>query len=608
MATIKGTAGDVIRGAHYADTTWRSSRGGWALRYRLTDKETTMSVPQGLWTVTVVARNGQAFNVDVDVPEGDVALSSLFVAQGGAGGQVDVAEVRREAKTAATEAANSVVSGVVDSAKEAARQTATETARSVVETTTANVRTTAVEAARAAVNESVGGVKTAAVAEARTVATEVASGVVSQATEAAKAAAVEAAREAVKALPAPPPVVSPSPVPGGVVTGVESVAYVRGADVTKELQAALDSPNVSEIVLVGESVITSTMWLDKASGKRVGSAVGAVLKAEPAQLNGPAMFCARAGVGVHHVTLRGLVADLQGTALSPAKNLLQLSDVSDSVIEECDLRNAPANLILLQGLGTQAKPGEAARNRVQGNKLNGAGLIPTLGVEAPATGGGVLVQNYAPDVVIRDNTISGVSGGMGVMLNHNKQDPSKAPIRALIDANHITMVESVTAFEPIGLTKKCYYAVIRGNVLPQSWDNGISVGGESLVEGNYIGSALNFGVAVSEPGTTVRGNKIYNVGLENKLRLEPAAKPRVDWAAVAVTNAARTVVEGNSYFQTDDRAECDYVVRFHREPNVPLEQLGGNRVRGNTYLPSQVRVGYMKNGNLNPAWKDVIEE
>lgn len=601
MATIKGTAGDVIRGAHYADTTWRSSRGGWALRYRLTDKETTMSVPQGLWTVTVVARNGQAFNVDVDVPEGDVALSSLFVAQGG-GGQVDVAEVRREAKAAAAEAANSVVSGVVDSAKEAARQAATETARSVVETSAADVRESAVEAARAAANESVGSVKTVAVAEARTVATEVANGVVHQATEAAKVAAVEAAREAVKALPAP------SPTPGGVVTGVESVAYVRGADVTKELQAALDSPNVSEIVLVGESLITSTMWLDKASGKRVGSAVGAVLKAEPSQLAGPAMFCARAGVGVHHVTLRGLVADLQGTALSPSKNLLQLSDVSDLVIEDCDLRNAPANLILLQGLGTQVKPGEAARNRVQGNKLSGAGLIPTLGVEAPATGGGVLVQNYAPDVVIRDNTISGVSGGMGVMLNHNKQDPSKAPIRALIDANHITMVESVTAFEPIGLTKKCYYAVIRGNVLPQSWDNGISVGGESLVEGNFIGSALNFGVAVSEPGTTVRGNKIYNVGLENKLRLEPAGKTRVDWAAIAVTNAARTVVEGNSYFQTDDRAECDYMVRFHREPNVSLEQLGGNRVRGNTYLPSQVRVGYMKNGNLNPAWKDIIEE
>lgn len=604
MAVLKGVAGDVLKGAHYADTTWRSERGGWALRYRLTDKETTMTVPQGLWTVTVVARNGQAFNVDVDVPEGDVALSSLFVAQGGVGGQVDIAEVRREAATAAVEAASSTVSGVVESAKEAARQTATETARSVAEAAAVDVRTSAVEAARAAANESVGGVKTAAAAEARTVATEAVSGVVRQATEAAKVAAVEAAREAVKALPAP----SPAPTPGGVVTGVESVVYVRGADVTKELQAALDSPNVSEIVLVGESKINTTMWLDKASGKRVGSAVGAVLKAEPAQLNGPAMFCARAGVGVHHVTLRGLVADLQGTALSPSKNLLQLSDVSDSVIEECDLRNAPANLILLQGLGTQAKPGEAARNRVQGNKLSGAGLIPTLGVEAPATGGGVLVQNYAPDVVIRDNTISGVSGGMGVMLNHSKQDPSKAPIRALIDANHITMVESVTAFEPIGLTKKCYYAVIRGNVLPQSWDNGISVGGESLVEGNYIGSALNFGIAVSEPGTTVRGNKIYNVGLENKLRLEPASKPRVDWAAVAVTNAARTVVEGNSYFQTDDRAECDYVVRFHREPGVALDQLGGNRVRGNVYLPAQVRVGYMKNGNLNPAWKDVIEE
>lgn len=604
MATIKGTASDVLRGSHYVDTTWRSSRGGWALRYRLTDKETTLVVPQGLWTVTVVARNGQAFNVEVDVPDGDVALATLFVAQGGVGGQVDTTEVRREAKAAAVEAANSVVSGVVDSAKEAARQAATETARSVAETAAADARTSVVEAARAAVNESVGVVKTAAVAEARTVATEVVGGVVSQATEAAKAAAVEAAREAVKALPAP----SPAPTPGGVVTGVESVVYVRGADVTKELQAALDSPNVSEVVLVGESKIVSTIWLDKASGKRVGSAVGAVLKAEPSQLSGPAMFCARAGVGVHHVTLRGLVADLQGTALSPSKNLLQLSDVSDSVIEECDLRNAPANLILLQGLGTQMKPGEAARNRVQGNKLSGAGLIPTLGVEAPATGGGVLVQNYAPDVVIRDNTISGVSGGMGVMLNHNKQDPSKAPIRALIDANHITMVESVTAFEPIGLTKKCYYAVIRGNVLPQSWDNGISVGGESLVEGNYIGSALNFGVAVSEPGTTVRGNKIYNVGLENKLRLEPAGEPRVDWAAIAVTNAARTVVEGNSYFQTDERAECDYVVRFHREPGVPLEQLGGNRVRGNAYLPSQVRVGYMKNGNLNPAWKDVIEE
>ena len=599
MATIKGTAGDVIKGAHYADTTWRSSRGGWALRYRLTDKETTMSVPQGLWTVTVVARNGQAFNVDVDVPEGDVALANLFVAQGTTGGgQIDAEALKKEARSAATDAANAVVAGGVESAKEAAKQVVSEASTSTVQVAT--------EAARVVVTEAVGGVRTAAVDAAREAASEVAGGAVKQATEAAKTTATEVVKEVLKNLPTPSP--APAPAPGGVVTSVESVAYIRGADVTKELQAALDSPNVSEIILVGESVITSTMWLDKASGKRIGSAVGAVLKAEPSTLNGPAMFCARAGVGVNHVTLRGLVADLQGTALSPSKNLLQLSDVSDSVIEECDLRNAPANLILLQGLGTQVKPGEAARNRVQGNKLNGAGLIPTLGVEAPATGGGVLVQNYAPDVVIRDNTISNVSGGMGVMLNHNAKDASMAPIRAMIDANHITMVESRTAFEPIGLTKKCYYAVIRGNVLPQSWDNGISVGGESLVEGNYIGSALNFGVAVSEPGTTVRGNKIYNVGLENKLRLEPAGKTRVDWAAIAVTNAARTVVEGNSYFQTDERAECDYVVRFHRETGVLLEQLGGNRVRGNVYLPSQVRVGYMKNGNLNPAWKDVIEE
>ena len=295
MTIIKGTAGDVIKGSHYVDTTWRSSRTGWVLRYRITDRKTTLTVPQGLWAVTVVARNGQAFNVDVDVPEGDTTLSTLFVEQG-VGAQIDVAEVRREAASAATEAANTVVSGVVESAKEAAKQVVSEASASAVQAAT--------EAARTAATEAVRGARTAAVDAAREAANEVAGGAVKQAAEAAKTTATEVVKEALKNLPAAP---SPAPAPGGVVTGVESVAYVRGADVTKDLQAALDSPNVSEIILWGESVITSTMWLDKASGKRIGSAVGAVLKAEPTTLSGPAMFCARAGVGVHHLTFRGLV-------------------------------------------------------------------------------------------------------------------------------------------------------------------------------------------------------------------------------------------------------------------------------------------------------------
>jgi len=407
--------------------------------------------------------------------------------------------------------------------------------------------------------------------------------------------------EDLKKTPVDPNIIS-DVVNRAVTEVIQTVAYVGPGDVTATLQQALDSERFYAVRLRGECHTTKALTLRKASGKEIGCLQAGILTINPAVFAGPAVIFAGGGDAVRKVTFRNFSLDMKCTKDSRSINGIQMSNVEECEVVECSLSNASASLLVVQGYDAK----KTKRVRVRQNRLNAAGLIVPKTETSPATGFGILVQNSAEDVILNENIITNVSGGMGIGLNHNLKNTLEAPIRTLITNNNITMTESTVAFEPIGATRPCHATSVIGNILPISYDNGISIGEYSIVANNYIGEAYNHGVACSGIGTIIEGNQISNVGLENKKRLEPSRRPRSDWAAVAIYDPSGNIVRGNRYRKTIAESECDWMVKIHREPATPVTKLGGNVISGNLYDEGDVLQGAVKNANMNKARPDFV--
>ena len=407
--------------------------------------------------------------------------------------------------------------------------------------------------------------------------------------------------EDLKKTPVDPNIIS-DVVNKAVTEVIQTVAYVGPGDVTTTLQQALDSERFYAVRLRGECHTTKALTLRKASNKEIGCLQAGLLTINPAVFAGPAVLFAGGGDAVKKVIFRNFNIDMKCTKDSRSINGIQMSNVEECEIVECSLSNASASLLVIQGYDAK----KTKRVRVRQNRLNAAGLIVPKTETSPATGFGILVQNSTEDVILNENIITNVSGGMGIGLNHNAKNTLEAPIRTLITANNITMTESTVAFEPIGATKPCHATSVIGNILPVSYDNGISIGEYSIVANNYIGEAYNHGVACSGIGTIIEGNQISNVGLENKKRLEPSGRPRSDWAAVAIYDPSGNIVRGNRYRKTIAESECDWMVKIHREPATPVTKLGGNVISGNLYDEGDVLQGPVKNANMNKARPDFV--
>jgi hypothetical protein len=389
-----------------------------------------------------------------------------------------------------------------------------------------------------------------------------------------------------------------------------------GKDITDSLQAALTNPAVKVIKIpAGEWTFRKGLITTKnTSGKVVmGAGKDATTITRPAGTQAT-FFTAGSGDALHHVTFTGFTVDMTHS-LDPTLTLraFQITNAEFVDFLGVGIKNAGSHGILLQGYATKEKATGVGSSdcRVIQCDIDGAGLVQAPAGTTLATGHGITIKDESLRNQILNNRIRGVSCGMGINGTHTTSNAFPQaqrlgePKHTMVSGNMVVMAENMSiAFEPIGFTSGCEYTSIIGNQMPVSKDNGISVGGYSVVSSNVIGEAWNHGVACSGNGTVVSDNIISNVGLENVKR-PPKDGPK-EWAAVAFEDPNECVATGNSYRKTNADSQCTHMIKVVLRDGTRRDQVGGNIFAWNMAQPGSLMGEFVKNGNFNPAKPDIV--
>lgn len=395
--------------------------------------------------------------------------------------------------------------------------------------------------------------------------------------------------------------------------GVINVKPAEGTDITTALQAAINDASKKVIQLpAGEWGLSNTINLDKLSGKvMMGQGDATVLKMKRGV--GKNAMQSTSGGNLRRGYMSGFVIDMDWVTGERPATALQITNADYVKLVQIGVMNSGANAFLLQGFVRKEKAtGNGTNDSLVLNCwTDGSGLKQNTAQEG-ASGFGIMIKDESNRNQIIGNQIRRASCGMGIG-GRDTTDPALrpetliqgAPKDTLVSGNSVVMADNQSiAFEPIGFTIKCYRTNITGNMLPVSKDNGISVGGYSVVMANTIGETWNHGIACSGHGTKIQGNDIWNVGLENQLR-PPADGPK-DWAAVALEDPIGCTVIGNSYAQDNPKADCAHMVKIVLRKGTKKEQVGGNTIIGNSAQEGTVKKDFIFNGNFNPARPDMI--
>lgn len=373
-------------------------------------------------------------------------------------------------------------------------------------------------------------------------------------------------------------------------------------DFTAALQSAINDPSVRKIVLpVGTFTLTDSVNLDKLSGKVLaGQGTSTVVKA--AKNTGKNAFQSTSGGRLESATIQDFVIDMAWETGERHANAMQLTNASAVTVRNVVIKNSGGHGILAQGHGAGK---QGTRNCTFENiEIYGAGLLQNP-VERGASGFGILLKDDSTGNQILKARISGVSCGMGIGGNHTNLG---APTNNLVMGCHVSMADNDTiAYEGIGFTRECHNTLVIANTIPVSRDNGISIGGHSLVSSNVIGESWNHGIACSGSHTIIEGNRVSDIGLENSTRL--AEDPK-DWAVVALEGPTHCVVKNNSYTQSVNHpAACSpaHMIKVNLSSGAARNRIGGNIFSGNTANPSLIKKQFMLNVNVNPAMPDVVD-
>lgn len=274
-----------------------------------------------------------------------------------------------------------------------------------------------------------------------------------------------------------------------------------GGDITLALQAALDGASPVVEVPAG-TWQCGPLSLAKAHGKRL-LGDGATLVAKPG-ISAP-LLTAPSGAKLDGFLVRDLTIDMAWRPGQPAVNAVQITNASSCTFDGVTIRNVGKAGIVAQGHGPAGSgcPGLTVTDC----------LIQRCGLEDKTTGFGILVQGQSPNARISGNRVEDVKGGMGIGGNRTAQG---APVGMLILGNTIRMQRSSTAFEAIGITLGCDYATITGNIVSDSYDNGVSSSAAfTTVSGNTIQRCWNHGIAFEGTHSTCVGNVISDIGRQN---------------------------------------------------------------------------------------------
>lgn len=389
-----------------------------------------------------------------------------------------------------------------------------------------------------------------------------------------------------------------------------------GNDISDSLQAALVNPAVKVVKIpAGEWTFRKGLITTKnTSGKVVMGAGKDATTIKRTAGTIATFFTAGSGDFINHVTFTGFTLDMNHAA-EPQHTLRAFQITNASFIDflGIGLKNVGSHGILLQGYATKEKATGVGSSdcRVIQCDIDGAGLVQAPAGTTLATGHGITIKDESLRNQVLNNRIRGVSCGMGINGTHTTSNAFPQaqrlgePKHTMVSGNMVVMAENMSiAFEPIGFTSGCEYTSIIGNQLPVSKDNGISVGGYSVVSNNVIGEAWNHGIACSGNGTVVSDNIISNVGLENVKR-PPKDGPK-EWAAVAFEDPNDCVATGNSYRKTNADSQCTHMIKVVLRDGTRRDQVGGNIFAWNMAQPGSLLGEFVKNGNFNPAKPDIV--
>ena len=343
-----------------------------------------------------------------------------------------------------------------------------------------------------------------------------------------------------------------APMPQVTLVSDAGAAYVTdsrfgeitGGDITANLQAAINDPQVKVIKIPSGEFRIKHVNVDKLAGKRLEGAGRDVTKLEFDKTATNVPFLATSGGKLTRATFHGFTLDMGWQKGDTIRHGIQLSNAPFITFDGLRILNSGGAGILLQSLGKKADA-DSTGGVFDDIQMDGIGLSDRT------TDHGIRLVGNAGNASIRNLDFRNIKGGMGVG-GVDDADLKKGPSNITIESSFIRMVEGTTCFEPIGFTKMCSDIIVRGNHL-WSVDNGTSLSGARCkFDNNIVYQAWNFGVSLGADdadfeatvGSTVTNNTFMDVALQNETR--DAAKPN-EYAVVRVAKPRRCVISGNTY-------------------------------------------------------------
>lgn len=343
-----------------------------------------------------------------------------------------------------------------------------------------------------------------------------------------------------------------APVPQVTLVSDAGAAYVTdsrfgeitGGDITANLQAAINDPQVKVIKIPSGEFQIKHVNVDKLAGKRLEGAGRDVTKLAFDKTATNVPFLATSGGKLTRATFHGFTLDMGWQKGDTIRHGIQLSNAPFITFDGLRILNSGGAGILLQSLGKKADA-DSTGGVFDDIQMDGIGLSDRT------TDHGIRLVGNAGNASIRNLDFRNIKGGMGVG-GVDDADLKKGPSNITIESSFIRMAEGTTGFEPIGFTKGCSDIIVRSNHL-WSFDNGTSLSGARCkFDNNIVYQAWNFGVSLGADdadfeatvGSTVTNNTFMDVALQNETR--DAAKP-VEYAIVRLAKPRRCVISGNTY-------------------------------------------------------------
>lgn len=284
------------------------------------------------------------------------------------------------------------------------------------------------------------------------------------------------------------------------------------------------------VVLRGDGMGATTL---RAAGPRV----------EPAALLG------RAAATVNDAGIQRLTLDLA----RHRTNGIQIADGQRIMISRVRVRRAGLNgIVFTRTAGSSTDP------TIERSIVQDSGGASTDG----ADGFGIRIIN-TERAVVRGNRLVG-NRGMGIGL---ADGTAGAPDGTLV-GNEIRTAPSPIGFEAIGITKGSDRALVEGNDIVDSQDNGISLSGsDAIARTNVVRGTLDHGIASAGDRNLIERNVIRDAGREDAGSAKPAR------AGITLSGAQITVRE-NDVRDPGPRRAMAYGIKQN-------QQAGGHRIAGN---------------------------